>query len=64
MQNCAERQYPPAEVAQVLDSAVSSLQPSCPQNLPVYREIETCMGIIKNQMLALIPTPSTYSAEA
>ncbi|XP_020256591.1 protein ALWAYS EARLY 2-like isoform X1 [Asparagus officinalis] len=64
IQNCAERQYPPAEVAQVLDSAVTSLQPSCPQNLPVYREIETCMGIIKNQMLALIPTQSTCSAEA
>lgn len=57
-QTCTERQYPPAEIAQILDSAVTSLQPCCPQNLPIYREIETFMGIIKNQMLALIPTPS------
>lgn len=59
IQRCTERQYPPAEVARILDSAVSSLQPCCPQNLPIFREIETCMGIIKNQMLALVPTPST-----
>ncbi|KAJ6837548.1 protein ALWAYS EARLY 2-like isoform X2 [Iris pallida] len=59
IQTCAERQYPPAEVAQILDSAVTSLQPCCQQNLPIYKEIETCMGIIKNQMLALIPTPSS-----
>ncbi|KAL0919995.1 hypothetical protein M5K25_009092 [Dendrobium thyrsiflorum] len=58
IQRCTERQYPPAEVAQILDSAVASLQPCCPQNLPIFREIETCMGIIKNQMLALVPTPS------
>lgn len=59
IQNCTERQYPPAEVAQILDSAVSSLQPCCSQNSLIYRDIETCMGIIKNQMLALIPTPTT-----
>ncbi|WOL02517.1 protein ALWAYS EARLY 2-like isoform X2 [Canna indica] len=63
IQTCTERQYPPAEIAQILDSAVSSLQPCSPHNLPIYREIETCMGIIKNQMLALIPTPSTVAQE-
>lgn len=62
IQRCTERQYPPAEVAQILDSAVASLQPCCPQNLPIFREIETCMGIIKNQMLALVPTPTTIAA--
>ncbi|XP_038985220.1 protein ALWAYS EARLY 3-like isoform X2 [Phoenix dactylifera] len=59
IQDCAARQYPPAEVAQILEYAVTSLQPCCSQNLPIYREIETCMGIIKNQMLALIPSLST-----
>lgn len=58
IQTCTERQYPPAEIAQILDTAVASLQPCCPQNLAIYRDIETFMGIIKNQMLALIPTPS------
>jgi hypothetical protein len=57
-QNCTEKQYHPAEVAHILDSAVSRLQPRSSQNVPVFREIEMCMGIIKNQMLALIPTPS------
>ncbi|KVH89870.1 DIRP-like protein [Cynara cardunculus var. scolymus] len=53
---CTERQFPPAEVASILDSAVSSLQPCSPQNLQVYAEIQKCMGIIKNQILALVPT--------
>ncbi|KAJ1377648.1 SANT/Myb domain [Sesbania bispinosa] len=56
IQTCSERQYPPADVAQILDSAVTSLHPCCPQNLPVYREIQMCMGRIKTQILALIPT--------
>ncbi|KAM7469480.1 hypothetical protein LguiA_007663 [Lonicera macranthoides] len=56
IQMCTERQYPPSEVAQILDSAVRSLQPSCPQNLGVYREIQMSMGRIKTQILALVPT--------
>ncbi|KAH9683369.1 protein ALWAYS EARLY 3 [Citrus sinensis] len=56
IQRCTERDFPPADVALVLDSAVTSLQPCCSQNLPVYAEIQKCMGIIKNQILALIPT--------
>ncbi|KAK7258877.1 hypothetical protein RIF29_24466 [Crotalaria pallida] len=56
IQNCTERQYPPADVAQILDSAVTGLHPCCPQNLPIYREIQMCMGRIKTQILALIPT--------
>ncbi|KAF9681590.1 hypothetical protein SADUNF_Sadunf05G0017400 [Salix dunnii] len=56
IQTCSERQYPPADVAQIIDSAVTSLHPCCPQNLPIYREIQMCMGRIKTQILALIPT--------
>uniref|UniRef100_F6HDG1 Uncharacterized protein n=1 Tax=Vitis vinifera TaxID=29760 RepID=F6HDG1_VITVI len=56
IQKCTERQFPPANVAQILDSAVTSLQPCCSQNLPIYAEIQKCMGIIRNQILALIPT--------
>ncbi|XP_010524507.1 PREDICTED: protein ALWAYS EARLY 3-like isoform X2 [Tarenaya hassleriana] len=56
IQKCTERQFPPSEVAQVLDSAVASLQPSCSQNLPIYAEIQKCMGIIRNQILALVPS--------
>ncbi|XP_025630070.1 protein ALWAYS EARLY 3 isoform X2 [Arachis hypogaea] len=56
IQKCTERQFPPADVAQVLDSAVTSLQPFCSKNLPIYGEIQKCMGIIRNQILALIPT--------
>nr|XP_015631926.1 protein ALWAYS EARLY 2 isoform X1 [Oryza sativa Japonica Group] len=58
IQNCTEKQYHPAEVAHILDSALSRLQPCSSQNVTIFREIEMCMGIIKNQMLALIPTPS------
>ncbi|CAN6726442.1 unnamed protein product [Malus baccata var. baccata] len=56
IQTCTARQFPPAEVAQVLDEAVTSLQPFCPQNPSVYGEIHKCMGIVRNQTLALVPT--------
>ncbi|KAH0994839.1 hypothetical protein GBA52_018703 [Prunus armeniaca] len=56
IQTCTERQYPPAVVAQVLDYAVASLHPRCPQNVGIYREIQMCMGRIKTQILALVPT--------
>ncbi|GMG99723.1 hypothetical protein Nepgr_001563 [Nepenthes gracilis] len=56
IQKCTQRQYPPAEVAEILDTAVTSLHPCCPQNLSIYRDIELCMGRIKTQILALVPT--------
>ncbi|GAB2277486.1 hypothetical protein Dimus_012193 [Dionaea muscipula] len=56
IQKCTERHHPPAEVAQLLDTAVKSLHPCCPQNLSIYRDIEICMGQIKTRILALVPT--------
>ncbi|GAB4835822.1 hypothetical protein Ancab_000738 [Ancistrocladus abbreviatus] len=56
IQSCTERQYSPAEVAQILDTAVRSLQPCYPGNAPIYRDIELCMGRIKTQILALVPS--------
>ncbi|CAN6926808.1 unnamed protein product [Brassica oleracea] len=56
IQMCTERQYPPADVAQLIDTAVTSLQPRCPQNLPIYREIQMCMGRIKTQIMSLVPS--------
>ncbi|CAA0817669.1 Protein ALWAYS EARLY 3 [Striga hermonthica] len=40
IQKCTERQFPPSDVAQILDSAVTNLQPRSSQNLPVYNEIQ------------------------
>ncbi|XP_021738087.1 protein ALWAYS EARLY 3-like isoform X3 [Chenopodium quinoa] len=56
LKKCTERQFPPAEVAQILNLAVTSLQPCCSQNVPIYAEIQKCMGIIRSQILALVPT--------
>ncbi|KAL1198036.1 Protein ALWAYS EARLY 1 [Cardamine amara subsp. amara] len=56
IQMCTEKQYPPADVAQLMETAVASLQPRCPQNMPIYREIQTCMGWIKNQIMSLVRT--------
>nr|KYP71222.1 Lin-9 isogeny [Cajanus cajan] len=56
IQTCIEQQYAPADVAQILDSAVTSLRPRSPRNLAVYREIQRCMRRIKSQILCLIPT--------
>ncbi|XP_078180275.1 DNA binding protein isoform X3 [Carex rostrata] len=58
IQSCTEKQLPPAEVAHILDSGLASVQPCCRDSAGVYREIEMMMGIIKNQMLALVPTPT------
>ncbi|XP_020210738.1 protein ALWAYS EARLY 2 isoform X3 [Cajanus cajan] len=41
IQTCIEQQYAPADVAQILDSAVTSLRPRSPRNLAVYREIQS-----------------------
>ncbi|KAJ1417119.1 SANT/Myb domain [Sesbania bispinosa] len=40
IQTCTERQYPPADVAQILDSAVTSLHPCSPQNLPIIEKFK------------------------
>ncbi|XP_010455109.1 PREDICTED: protein ALWAYS EARLY 1-like [Camelina sativa] len=56
IQMCTEKHYPPADVAQLMETAVTGLQPRCPQNMPIYREIQTCMGWIKTQIMALVRT--------
>ncbi|XP_040940936.1 protein ALWAYS EARLY 2 isoform X3 [Gossypium hirsutum] len=56
IQTCTERRFPPADVAQIMDLATRSLHPWCSENLRIYREIQRCMGKIKTQILALIPT--------
>ncbi|KAK4767579.1 hypothetical protein SAY86_015329 [Trapa natans] len=56
IQNCTKRQCPPSEVAKIIDSAMKSLRPLCSQNLPIYNEIQDCMGMIRNQILGLVPT--------
>ena len=58
LQKCTEQEFPLADVAVILDSAVTSLLACCSQNLPVSAEIQKCMGIIKNQILAFVPTYS------
>ncbi|GKE21045.1 ALWAYS EARLY 3-like protein isoform X4, partial [Tanacetum coccineum] len=56
IQMCTERQYPPSDVVQMLDSAFAKLHPLCPQNLPIFREIQMCMARVKTQILALVPS--------
>ncbi|KAI7750261.1 hypothetical protein M8C21_015970 [Ambrosia artemisiifolia] len=56
IQMCSERQYPPGDVVEMLDSAFTKLRPQCPENLGIYREIEMCMGRVKTQILALVPS--------
>ncbi|KAM0040478.1 putative transcription factor MYB/SANT family [Helianthus debilis subsp. tardiflorus] len=56
IQMCSERQYPPGDVVEMLDLAFTKLQPQCPENLGIYREIEMCMGRVKTQILALVPS--------
>ncbi|KAH0940031.1 hypothetical protein HID58_007492 [Brassica napus] len=54
IQRCTEKQYPPADIAQVMEIAVRSLEPRYPQNMPIYRDIQTCMGWITNQIIIVV----------
>ncbi|XP_076921903.1 protein ALWAYS EARLY 3-like [Bidens hawaiensis] len=56
IQMCTERQYPPADVVQMIDSAFTKLHPQCFQNMGIFREIQMCMGRVKTQILALVPS--------
>lgn len=58
IKDLSESRYPPANIAGVLDHAFSMLRPSCSENLTIYNEIESCISVIKNQILGLVPTIS------
>ncbi|CAA0834815.1 Protein ALWAYS EARLY 3 [Striga hermonthica] len=49
IQKCTERQFPPSDVAQILDSSVASLKPRSSKNLPVYTEIQTKAEVSQEQ---------------
>ncbi|CAO2161410.1 unnamed protein product [Urochloa humidicola] len=52
----SDSRHPPANIAGVLECASLMLRPSCPENLAIYKDIETCLSVIANQILALVPT--------
>uniref|UniRef100_A0A0D9UXV1 SANT domain-containing protein n=1 Tax=Leersia perrieri TaxID=77586 RepID=A0A0D9UXV1_9ORYZ len=55
----SEYRQQPAKIAGVLERACLMLRPSCSENLPIYNDIENCISVIKNQILALVPTASS-----
>jgi hypothetical protein len=57
-QDLSEYRHPPAKIAGVLEHVLSMLRPSCPENLPIYNDLESYMSVVINQMLALVPTAS------
>ncbi|GJN32156.1 hypothetical protein PR202_gb20636 [Eleusine coracana subsp. coracana] len=52
----SDSRHPPASIAGVLERASLMLRPSCPENLAIYKDIESYLSIIANQILALVPT--------
>lgn len=60
VQNCSARLHPPAEAAQLLDTAVKSLHLCGPQNLSVLRDIEMLMGRVKTQALTFVPSIGSH----
>ncbi|KAG2586406.1 hypothetical protein PVAP13_5NG035200 [Panicum virgatum] len=52
----SDSRHPFASIAGVLEHASSMLRPSCPENLAIYKDIETYISVIANQILALVPT--------
>jgi hypothetical protein len=59
MQHFSEGRHPPPNIAGVLERACLMLRPSCAENLPIYNEIENFIAVIKNQILALVPSASS-----
>ena len=55
VQRLSDSRHPFASIAGVLEHASSMLRPSCPENLAIYKDIETCLSVIANQILALVP---------
>ncbi|MCO5608511.1 hypothetical protein L7F22_062722 [Adiantum nelumboides] len=58
VQAFTERQFPPAEIAMAFDSILASLRPCSSQNYQIYSEIQHYASLLKNQIIALIPTQS------
>lgn len=56
MQRLSDSRHPPANIAGVLERVSTMMRPSCPENLAIYKDIETYLSIIANQILALVPT--------
>ena len=56
VQRLSDSRHPFASIAGVLEHASSMLRPSCPENLAIYKDIETYISVIANQILALVPT--------
>uniref|UniRef100_A0A0A9BY22 DIRP domain-containing protein n=1 Tax=Arundo donax TaxID=35708 RepID=A0A0A9BY22_ARUDO len=52
----SDTRHPPANIAGVLERASSMLRPCCPGNLAIYKDIESYLSVIANQILALVPT--------
>ncbi|CAM0901644.1 unnamed protein product [Alopecurus aequalis] len=64
IKDLSEYRHPPAKIAGVLEHAFSMMRPSCPENLAVYNEIESCISVVKNQILALVPMTSGNGSSA
>ncbi|CAK9220289.1 unnamed protein product [Sphagnum troendelagicum] len=58
LQTLSDRTYSLADVNQTLDIALMSLRPKSAQNHFIYKEIEQQLGIVKAQIMALIPIRS------
>lgn len=56
VQAFTERQFPPAEVAMAFESFLASLRPLSPENYAIYTEIEHYASLLKDQIIALVPT--------
>ncbi|WVZ72656.1 hypothetical protein U9M48_021078 [Paspalum notatum var. saurae] len=52
----SDSRHPPANVAGVLEYVSTMLRPICSENFAIYKDIETYLAIIVNQILALVPT--------
>lgn len=56
IQSCAEEEHAPTVIEETLKQALVSMQPSCPENQPIYQEIQRCMADIKIDLLKRLPS--------
>ncbi|KAH7330857.1 hypothetical protein KP509_20G005600 [Ceratopteris richardii] len=56
VQAFTERQFPPADIAMAFDSILANMRPTSSHNYQLYTEIKHYASLLKNQIIALIPT--------
>ncbi|EFJ16240.1 hypothetical protein SELMODRAFT_421903 [Selaginella moellendorffii] len=61
IKTCTERQLPPSDVAVMFENVLENLRPHNATNHQIYKEVEQCFDVLKNQVTAQVSIRSNIS---